>query len=411
MDATWRRYYPMNKLIVLAQVWPDQPFGGSIAMASSLRQYELGFDSVVYIGLTEKIIAQQTSNLYQKTNFVHIETDRGGLAIRFLKSLLFSSPAITVGVEGDRIYQRVKKVIRSEQEYGGALFGVCDDNVPAVHLPRLKSDFPQMLWAYRSHDVLHEAFSNFAVEGKWWMKLAWRYEIKRIKQFERDSVSFADYSWAISSEDKDLLKTRFGKPIKGVFDCDINLEKYDSVARGDSKTILYLGSADYRKKHGLTSFVDNVWKEIVSQQKFSDCTLILGGKGTQDFKNSDLSIDGLGFVDSDEDFLGKGMFFMNPQQAGTGLKLKSLVAMAAGKVLVTTPNGALGLGGVPGIHYIVAADAMQMVFEISRLLDNPDEAIKISDAGRTMVEENFSYDAFSARIQPLLKDFISNTSG
>jgi glycosyltransferase involved in cell wall biosynthesis len=401
----------MNKLIVLAQVWPDQPFGGSIAMASSLRQYELGFDSVVYVGLTEKAVSQKTSQLYIKTNFVHIETDRGSLATRFLKSLLFSSPAITVGVGEDRIYERVKKVILSEQEYSGTLFGVCDDNVPAVHLPRLKADFPKILWAYRSHDVLHEAFSSFAFEGNWWMKLAWRYEIKRIKQFERNSVSSADYSWAISSEDKALLETKFGKSIQGVFDCDIDLEKYDSVDRGDTKSILYLGSADYRKKHGLTSFVENVWKEIASQERFSKCSLILGGKGTQNFKNSELSIDGLGFVDSDEDFLGKGMFFMNPQQAGTGLKLKSLVAMAARKVLITTPNGALGLGGTPGIHYVVAADATQMVLEISRLLDDPNGAIKIASAGRTLVEENFSYDAFGARIQPLLQDFISKKLG
>jgi glycosyltransferase involved in cell wall biosynthesis len=102
---------------------------------------------------------------------------------------------------------------------------------------------------------------------------------------------------------------------------------------------------------------------------------------------------------------------MNPQQAGTGLKLKSLVAMAARKVLITTPNGALGLGGTPGIHYVVAADATQMVLEISRLLDDPNGAIKIASAGRTLVEENFSYDAFGARIQPLLQDFISKKLG
>lgn len=62
---------------------------------------------------------------------------------------------------------------------------------------------------------------------------------------------------------------------------------------------------------------------------------------------------------------------INPVTLGTGLKIKTVEALASGKAVVTTPCGAEGLEGGAGVAFVVATDMQELAGEVVRLLQDP----------------------------------------
>lgn len=393
-------------VFVLAQSWPCNSYGGSIAVTAALKQYSIFFDNVIFICLNEFPINQQAVDNFPNVNFHHVSVKKGGFPIRFARSIMENKPAITIGMGDKNVYLNIKKNITKYYRNSENQFvGIIEDNVPGIHLKKLKREFPSMLWAFKSHDVLHKAFSIFKSNGNKLLQLAWTYEVSKIFKFEKSTVNIADFNWTITQDDLILSEKQYKTKINGVFDSDIDISKYKNVGEGDLKSIIYLGSADSRKGHGLRLFIKDSWPDLYKKYSNTCIKLALGGKNTDAFNNPDHGIHGYGFIDNELGFLEKGAIFINPQVAGSGLKLKSLIAMASGKVLITTKNGALGLGGVAGTHYLIADSTKEMITKISFLIDHKEELQKIALEGKKYVNENFSEIALTNRAQPLLQEF------
>jgi glycosyltransferase involved in cell wall biosynthesis len=120
-----------------------------------------------------------------------------------------------------------------------------------------------------------------------------------------------------------------------------------------------------------------------------------------------LNIFGFGRVADDVEFLGQGAIFVNPQHAGSGLKLKSAIAMAAGKTLVSTSNGCLGIPVLHGRQAIVSDDAESMAQHIDRLIRNPISAVTLADEGREFVSRFYGAEAFSANSRAAVLGFAA----
>ncbi len=103
------------------------------------------------------------------------------------------------------------------------------------------------------------------------------------------------------------------------------------MPRGDQLTVVHVGTADTRKGADLLNFVSTAL--LLVMKVFPNARLVLGGKGTEMLSNADYNIVGLGFVDSDKTILQEGNIFINPQMTGSGIKIKSIIAMAAKKFL------------------------------------------------------------------------------
>jgi glycosyltransferase involved in cell wall biosynthesis len=62
---------------------------------------------------------------------------------------------------------------------------------------------------------------------------------------------------------------------------------------------------------------------------------------------------------------------------GTGLKIKTVEALALGKAVVTTSCGAEGLERGTGSAFIVADDMRQLAREVVELLQNPTRRLSL----------------------------------
>ncbi|WP_209399712.1 glycosyltransferase [Pseudozobellia sp. WGM2] len=393
-------------VFIVAQSWPCMPYGGSIAITASLRQYCKFFDDVVFICLGKDEISQNAAETFPTVHFHFIHVHKKSLTNRFLRSIFFNRPAITLSMGANSVFYSIVGILSTYLTKGNLYkyVGIVEDNVPGIHLIKLKERYPNMLWAFKSHDVLHKAFSMFKSTGNPFFRLAWWHEIGKIYQFEYALIKTADVKWAITKDDLILSEKCYETNFDGVFDSDIDLSRYENIRTGKLNNIIYLGSADSRKGHGIKMFIKNVWPQLLDRYS-NRIELTLGGRQTEIFHNQKIRVSGVGFINDEITFLGKGAIFINPQVAGSGLKLKSIIAMAAGKVLVTTENGALGLDGIPGKHYCVAKSDEHMIQIISHLIDNPTYVKKIALDGQEFAKERFSRQAFSERVQPLLIDY------
>jgi polysaccharide biosynthesis protein PslH len=93
-----------------------------------------------------------------------------------------------------------------------------------------------------------------------------------------------------------------------------------------------------------------------------------------------------GFVDDVRPFLHRACVVVVPLRSGGGMRLKILEAMAAGKVIVSTPVGAEGISAAPGEEIVIAKADSSFGTEVVRLLRSQSERKRISKAAEAWVK-------------------------
>jgi len=98
-----------------------------------------------------------------------------------------------------------------------------------------------------------------------------------------------------------------------------------------------------------------------------------------------------GFVADLPRALGEFDVYVAPIRMGGGTKLKVLTALACGIPLVTTSVGAEGLGIQHGTHALVCDDPAAMARAVVALVEAPEAAARMAEAGRGHVVARFSW--------------------
>jgi glycosyltransferase involved in cell wall biosynthesis len=249
--------------------------------------------------------------------------------------------------------------------------------------------------AFRSFDVLHLAFQNI---GRGVSRFLWNWEASKVSKLEAEIVRRSDSAWAICRQDfEDYSNCEM--TLDGIMGISINTSRYANVSDGDELVATHLGGTDSRKMGGLLALIKS-WGEV--RERLPSAQLLLGGRGTEELSNPNLGIVGFGFVEDDRDFLGRGKVTINSQLGGSGIKLKSLNALASSRVLVATADGARGVEGVPGEHYLLVERAEDFSDKLITALERPHP--KMREAGRQHVVSKFSQNALAmASIEPIEK--------
>lgn len=379
-------------IVFISGSWPDTSRGYSIANLSTLSFFsEMGYTSI-YVGPSEEKLNSQMEKKFKNVQFLGVDLTRESKGVRFLKSLFSSKSAISVRFW--KAAHLLPERLRSA--------GLVDTNeviffyedIPAAYLlKQLKREFSLANHIVRSHNVVYKGFQGMTNTGNFLMKWAWKLELKKIYDHEKEVFGLADRFYAISEDDAEWYRERMQIKPDGIIGFYLDEIFFQSVPiSGSQPNLLYLGSADLRKGQALNRFIKECWPLV--RPAVPDATFILGGMGTETVHDPSNGIIGLGYVDSADEVLQKGNIFINPQQVGAGIKIKSLIALASSRLLISTPVGVEGTGLKDGVHCIVAENVDEMAEEIIRYLRNPDEQLRIVDRGKKFVEEEFSKERF-----------------
>ncbi|MEQ1656980.1 MAG: glycosyltransferase [Nitrospira sp.] len=391
-----------KSLIVCSGIWPSLDSGYGIAVRSALIAYSRHFRKVVFLGPSDVRRQREIESEFPNVEWITFECQRDSKALRFAKSLFLDVPAIAVA------YRRLRKVLLSvlsdvatETSGSGRDIVVIYEDIPvALHASVVRAAVPLVTQVIRSHNVLAKGFAGLDKVGTFLARRAWAHELGRITEFERAVVKNADRLWVISEQDGNEYFARLGLRSDGIVGVAIDPLAVSDCVVPNSKDVLYLGSADLRKGGGLKAFIEECWPMVV--RAHPDARLLMAGRGTESYSRPEFRVEGIGYQADESAFLSRGFIFVNPQLIGSGIKLKSLVAMMRGKALVTTSTGAEGIPGTNGQHFLVASEWKDFAQLLIELLADLGRAKTIGMQGRCFVVERYSQDRLNSSVCSLL---------
>lgn len=384
-----------ERCIVLSSAFPDGFTGTGYAATSILPVLCERFAKVDYVAVSAYSTAIPSGG-GRNLVFHHVHADTAPKWERFVKSLRSKHPATV------QRYLRpgLRELLCRLAEQPSAIV-VLDAPLywPLLADAALRRRFSlAVLWC---QNVNAEMFSGLLGGMNVPLRAFWRLEIARLERYERAALLDADTVWAITRDDERSFRERFGTVCDAVVGIRVDPARFARPLEGDPETLLYLGSFDIRKRQGIEKFVRSVFPEL--RRRFPRLRLVLGGKGSEAFDAPAEGILGLGFVEDEDAFMRQGLVVVNPQEAGSGIKLKSLHALADGKALLTTPVGAQGIPGRAGLDYLLAPAVEEMGEVLAPYLESPELLVEVARDGRAAAAEVASASAYDDHFHRVLE--------
>ena len=159
--------------------------------------------------------------------------------------------------------------------------------------------------------------------------------------------------------------------------------------RAGSRVIGCAASHSPANRHGFDWFVREVWPQLAAHR----VELQLAGHLAAKLSSLPAGVRSRGFV-ADPGHLWHGVdLAINPVRWGSGLKIKTVEALASGLPLVTTREGARGLEHLAGEAFLLADDPADFAGACLRLLDDAHERGALAVAARRWADANLSVAA------------------
>ena len=149
--------------------------------------------------------------------------------------------------------------------------------------------------------------------------------------------------------------------------CWTPVRSISNPALPDSQNILFLGGDLQWNSDAIRKFANEVCLEVSARNRAF--RLVIGGSvcgGLEDLARHPF-VDLVGRVDSLDAFYSRGWICVNPVSVGTGLKIKSIEAIARGKTLVCHPHAAEAmpdLDQAPVYTFESSVQAVQMICDL-----------------------------------------------
>ncbi len=136
-------------------------------------------------------------------------------------------------------------------------------------------------------------------------------------------------------------------------------------------SLFHIGSMNwYPNEEGIRWLIDEVWPKIT--QRLPDVELHLAGRYMTDWLTN-LSVPHVivdGEVPDVWEYMQRFSIMVVPLFSGSGIRVKIVEAMAAGKAIITTAIGAEGINYENGQHLLIAKDAKSFADAIVRLCND-----------------------------------------
>ena len=216
------------------------------------------------------------------------------------------------------------------------------------------------------HKVLytHDVFSNRnqRVRGAEWYSFPVEQEMKALK---RCPIIF-------SMQDEESTFYRYLLPKSKIVTAYSSFAKVEHPIVGN-KNILFFSGGQMLNLNAFYYFMSEVLPLLV--EKDEDIKLIVGGYICETLKNESLHPNVVlkGLYDTPADFYAEGDIVINPVSEGTGLKIKTIEAVAHGKATVVDKHSLVGVYSPSFFPVLVARTPQEYVHHILRYMANEDK--------------------------------------
>lgn len=245
----------------------------------------------------------------------------------------------------------------------------------------------------RQHNVEYQIWERLAANTgnpvkKWYLNLLAR----RLKEFERNNMNMYDAIVPVTKDDGELFR-QLGCT-KPIFDSPAGINSglwHPTPEITDHKALYHIGSLEWMPNiDAVEWFLKEVWPLVIRRDEH--LRFHIAGKGMPE-SWKDRKIDGVimdGQVPDAVEYVQNKGICVVPLRSGSGIRLKILEAMSAGKPVISTTIGAQGIDCTDGENIIVADEPEDMADKIIQLTNHPDRFEQIASNGRKLIEEKYS---------------------
>lgn len=255
------------------------------------------------------------------------------------------------------------------------------------------------LYIYRSHNLEHEIWQNVADNSTNPLKkLYLRMQAGRLRSYEVALLK-GGIDGVVPISTADALYYKQVAPALPVHHAPTGMETGDPATAVRGKGLYFIGGLDWLpNREGLRWFMEEIWPIVY--KAMPQLQLEIAGRNAPDDFASDLP-EGIFFngeVPDANAFALEKAICVVPLLSGSGMKIKIVEALAAGKAVVTTSKGAKGMPEGMDAHLHIADTPADFAALIIRLAGDPDATHEKGMLGQQYVMHTLANSAIAGRL-------------
>lgn len=259
----------------------------------------------------------------------------------------------------------------------------------STYLPLIKEISPAVT-VLRMHNVEFQIWQGLSKKYRNGIKRFYFTSLtERIRNFERDA--WKQYDLVLPITEKDAYQVsrleEVNNMIVAPFSIDIEKIKH---GKNEKWVGYHIGAMDWiPNREGVLWFIQRAMPKI--RRSVPDFEFYFAGrKMPDDFKKLDApGVHCLDEVKDADEFIADKKILIVPIWTGGGIRVKILEAMAAGKIVISTPSGIRGIEAHNNVHYLLARKPEQFEKAVKWCIDNKAEAQQMADNARQLIKEKY----------------------
>ncbi len=257
---------------------------------------------------------------------------------------------------------------------------------PGVYLDTIRKNSKAKI-ILRAHNIEHQIWEQYSVHSmNPFKRFLLKKMITKLRDFELSLFSKVDGIAAITDRESKFAElATCSVPVKTI-PFGINPEKYPFIEARGSLNCFHIGSMDWMpNQEGIRWFLDHVWPLVLDQKP--DASLVLAGRNMPPWllNTTAKGVTIAGEVTDSWTFICQNGVMVVPLLSGSGIRIKIVEGMLAGKTVITTTKGAEGMDCSDGEHLLLADDPQKFSFQILTCLNQPPLMEAIGEKARTYV--------------------------
>lgn len=251
----------------------------------------------------------------------------------------------------------------------------------------------------RSHNVEHVIWQRVAASTpygpkRWYLK----HLALTLRAYELEHINDYDGVVCITKGDADYFRQHgCRRPLTSI---PFGVEPEDAAnVEVEPASLFHIGAMDWLpNRESIEWLLEEVWPVV--HREVPQAHLYLAGRKMPQ-RWMDARIEGVTVVGEVPDagyFIAGKQINVVPLLSGSGIRVKIIEAMAAGKAVVTTTVGAQGIDYTDGENLLVADTPEQFAAQIKRLVADQEYCRSVGEAAARLVAEHYDVKRLTAQL-------------
>ncbi len=263
----------------------------------------------------------------------------------------------------------------------------------------------------RSHNIEHLIWKRVAEITKNPLKSWYLHHLSRtLKNYELGVLNLYDGIATITKKDGDYFLSHGCKIPVIAIPFGINLENFteNSGIETEFPSLFHIGAMNWMpNEEGIKWFVEKVWPLVTGEFPALKC--YLAGREMPDWlTNSKIkNLEVIGEVDDAFEFIYSKAIEIVPLFSGSGIRIKIIEAMAAGRAVISTSIGAEGINIENGENILIADTPEEFFDGIKKCVTNETFCLTLGQNARQLVFRDHSNQKLIIRLEGFYQQIIS----